>query len=211
MNGRRLYEEIGGVNERYLQQAAVFRARRKKPVWRTVLIAAALVLVGALLAGTLALSTGVVILGSWVLNGLAPDAPDVPEEPAVYSIAQMEQALVQRQDGILPVSEKQVPLFSGDAQLVWTDGESGDYYRISLNRYECESILYLMQQNKKEIHAGSEQPNYQVWISLGDGMVVSPYLKATAGNAGHGELFDYDPELELSEPLIRQIMECVQT
>ena len=57
MNGRRLYEEIGGVDERYLQEAAVYRVKRKQaPAWRALLIAAALTLAVALLLCTVAAS-----------------------------------------------------------------------------------------------------------------------------------------------------------
>ena len=72
-------------------------------------------------------------------------------------------------------------------------------------------MLYLMQTHQVEIDEHSERPSYQVWIAFGDGVVISPYLKANPGNTGHGELFDYDPELELSEDLIRKIIQCIET
>ena len=73
MNGRRLYEEIGGVDERYLQQAAAYRARKQAPAWRALLIAAALTLVGALLLCTIAAS---VTIG--VLVGILGEGEDIP-------------------------------------------------------------------------------------------------------------------------------------
>jgi hypothetical protein len=213
MNGRRLYEEIGGVDERYLQQAAAYRARKQAPAWRALLIAAALVLVGSLLVGTLALSIGVGVVGGMIMDELIPPTNDQQppqSEAPIYSIAEMEKSIAQRQQGIIPLEQEKVPLFGGDAQLIWTDGVSGDYYRVSLTRDECNAILSLMQKEQKDIGEHSEQPSYQIWVSLGDGTVISPYLKVNAGNTGHGELFDYDPEIELSEQMIKQIMRCVE-
>lgn len=212
MNGRRLYDEIGGVSERYLQQAASYRARRKSPAWRVALIAAALVLVGTLLLGTLAMSFGAILLGDWLFGSQEqPQPPENHEQPAVYSIARMENALENKQSVLTPVKAEHVPLFTGSAQLIWTDGESGEYYRVTLSEQELAGLLYLMQERQVDLDEDSEMPTYKIWISAGDGMVISPYLKADPGNAGHGELFDYDPELELSGQLIEQIIRCIET
>jgi len=214
MNGRRLYDEIGGVDERFLQEAATYRARRKAPTWRVALIAAVLALVGALLLGTLAMSVGIAIVGGILHDALDP-APEVPEQneevPVSYTIASMEQTLAQRQGNMQPLDADDLRLFNGSAQLIWTDSESGEYYRVWLSDSELGDLLYLMQKDPKDISADSEQPAYRIWICFGDGTVVSPYLKADAGNAGHGQLFDYDPELELSGDLIKLIMYCVET
>ena len=214
MNGRRLYDEIGGVDERFLQEAATYRARRKAPTWRVALIAAVLALVGALLLGTLAMSVGIAIVGGILHDVLSP-APEVPEQneevPVSYTIASMEQTLAQRQGNMQPLDADDLRLFNGSAQLIWTDSESGEYYRVWLSDSELGDLLYLMQKDPKDISADSEQPAYRIWICFGDGTVVSPYLKADAGNAGHGQLFDYDPELELSGDLIKLIMYCVET
>ena len=209
MNGRRLYDEIGGVSERYLQEASAYRARRKSPAWRIALIAAALVLVGTLLLGTLAMSFGAILLG--LGSQEQPQPPENHEQPAVYSIAKMESVLENKQSVLSPVKAENVPLFTGSAQLIWTDGESGEYYRVTLSEQELAGLLYLMQERQVDLDEDSEMPSYKIWISVGDGMVITPYLKADPGNAGHGELFDYDPELELSGDLIKLIMYCVET
>ncbi|MBQ7378575.1 MAG: hypothetical protein IJW70_02705 [Clostridia bacterium] len=213
MNGRRLYDEIGGVNERYLQEAATYRVRRKTPAWRTLLIAAALILVGALVLGTVSASTGIILLGRLLDNNQseAPDAPDVNQPVQNYTLANMEQTLAHKAENMLPTGADAIKLFDGQARLIWTDGESDAYYSVTLYGEELGNILYLMQAQQVDIDEDSEQPSYKVWICFGDGTVISPYLKNDAGNTGHGELFDYDPELELSEDLIGLIMRCVET
>ena len=51
----------------------------------------------------------------------------------------------------------------------------------------------------------SESVEVKVWLSYGDGTVVSPYLKHTRGNTGYGTLFDYSAEVEPSEKLTSTI------
>ena len=45
----------------------------------------------------------------------------------------------------------------------------------------------------------------RIWISLGDGRTVSPYLEYSAGNTGACELFGYEPEGEPSTKLTEYI------
>jgi hypothetical protein len=96
--------------------------------------------------------------------------------------------------------------------LIWSEQGSDAYYTVSLSTSECEQLISMMQsKNRTEFTEQSAQPKYQIWLSFGDGVVVSPYLKNTAGNAGHGEVFDYDPELELGDALAEQIALYIET
>ena len=206
MNGRRLYQEIGGVDEQYLQQAALYRAKRKKPVWRAVLIAAALGLVASLVIGTLAMSLGITLIG-W-LSGTDPD-PEQPVQPEVLSsLAQMEDSLILKQTLLQGSRAEELDLFGGSYTLIWRENGSDTYYSVSLSKRDMSHMLYLMQQERTEFGTDSEQPSMQIWICMGDGLVLSPYLKNSAGNTGHGEVFDYDPELELSDELVEWISYC---
>jgi hypothetical protein len=78
-------------------------------------------------------------------------------------------------------------------------------------KYSEQLILMMQSKNRTEFTEQSAQPKYQIWLSFGDGVVVSPYLKNTAGNAGHGEVFDYDPELELGDALAERIAAYIET
>lgn len=205
MNGRRLYEEIGGVDERYLQQAAAYRARRNAPAWRALLIAAALTLVGALLLCTIAASVTIGVLVGVLGEGQEP-TPPAPME-------QMELAMQEAQQKRSPRSADEVePMLFYQPMLIWSEQGSDVYYTVSLSTSECEQLISLMQsKNRTEFTEQSQAPKYQIWLSFGDGVVVSPYLKNTAGNAGHGEVFDYDPELELGDDLAERIALYIET
>lgn len=205
MNGRRLYEEIGGVDERYLQQAAAYRARRNAPAWRALLIAAALTLIGALLLCTIAASVTIGVLVGILGEGEEP-TPPAPME-------QMELAMQEAQQTRSPRSADEVePMLFYQPMLIFSEQGSDVYYTVSLSMSECEQLISLMQsKNRTEFTEQSQAPKYQIWLSFGDGVVVSPYLKNTAGNAGHGEVFDYDPELELSDDLAERIARYIET
>lgn len=203
MNGRRLYEEIAGVDERYLQEAGAYRARKKSPAWRVVLIAAALMLCGALLLGTVAAGVAIGVIGA-LIDRNEQQGQVVPSDPVV----QMEQVMAQ--NSLEPLAADELELF-GAPTLIWSEQGSDEYYSVTLESYELEKLVYLMQSSRREYTAQSEQPTYQIWLSFGDGVVVSPYLKNTAGNAGHGTVFDYDPELEMSDDLAEYIAYYIES
>ena len=202
MNGRRLYEEIGYVDERFLQEAASYRARKKSPAWRVVLIAAALLLSFTLLLGTVAAGVTIGVIGALI------DREEQPDQETLTPMEQMEKTMAQ--SSLKPLSADELAFF-GTPTLIWSEQGSDEYYSVTLSKSQCEQLVYLMQSSRREYTAQSEQPTYQIWLSFGDGVVVSPYLKNTAGNAGHGTVFDYDPELEMSDDLAEYIAYYIET
>ena len=202
MNGRRLYEEIGYVDERYLQEAGAYRARKKSPAWRTLLIAAALLLSFTVLLGTVAAGVTIGVIGALI------DREEQPDQETLTPVEQMELAMAQ--SALQPLSADELALF-GAPTLIWSEQGSDEYYSVTLTKSQCDQLVYLMQSSRREYTAQSEAPKYQIWLSFGDGVVVSPYLKNTAGNAGHGAVFDYDPELEMSDDLAEYIAYYIET
>ena len=202
MNGRRLYEELGYVDERFLQEAASYRARKKSPAWRVVLIAAALLLSFTVLLGTVAAGVTIGVIGALI------DREEQPDQETLTPMEQMEQTMAQ--SSLKPLSADELAFF-GTPTLIWSEQGSDEYYSVTLSKSQCEQLVYLMQSSRREYTAQSEQPTYQIWLSFGDGVVVSPYLKNTAGNAGHGTVFDYDPELEMSDDLAEYIARYIET
>ena len=202
MNGRRLYEEIGYVDERFLQEAASYRARKKSPAWRALLIAAALLLSFTVLLGTVAAGVTIGVIGALI------DREEQPDQETLTPMEQMEKTMAQ--SSLKPLSADELAFF-GTPTLIWSEQGSDEYYSVTLSKSQCEQLVYLMQSSRREYTAQSEQPSYQIWLSFGDGVVVSPYLKNTAGNAGHGTVFDYDPELEMSDDLAEYIARYIET
>ena len=212
MSGRRLYEEIGGVDERYLQEAAGYRAKRKQaPTWRVLLVAAALLMACVVVLS--AVSAGVaigVIFDALQEETVTPSNP-TQDSTVLTPLAQMEQTMQTVEGTLEQQSADELGLLGGNAKLIWSEQGSDEYYSVTLNTAQVEQLVYLMQSSRREYTAQSEQPTYQIWLSFGDGVVVSPYLKNTAGNAGHGAVFDYDPELEMSDDLAEYIAYYIES
>ena len=86
----------------------------------------------------------------------------------------------------------EIDFFNG-AYLIW-QSKSGGYCLKKLPDYSLRRLTSniggMAVGDDEEITLGTK-----VWISCGDGTVISPYLKASAGNIGYGELFNYEPEI----------------
>ena len=101
-----------------------------------------------------------------------------------------------------------IDLFDGKTKIIWENAER--YYVLDVasgsDRQSLENALdatYSVSQN-----IGSDD-GVRVWISYGDGSVVSPYLRESAGNIGYGELFDYSPEIVPSDDLAKLIDDLI--
>ena len=206
MNGRRLYEEIGYVDEKYLQEAAAYAVRRRNSAWRVMLIAASIMLACTLLLGTIAANFALDALRDWIVSqGQEPDASSTPME-------QMERAMDKAKRKQKACSADELMLFDRAPMLIFCEVGSDAYYTVSLSNEQLSRLVMRMQDNRRPYDAQtSVAPTYQIWLSFGDGVVVSPYLKNTAGNVGHGEVFDYDPELELGNALAQALLDCIQS
>jgi hypothetical protein len=49
----------------------------------------------------------------------------------------------------------------------------------------------------------------KVWVSMGDGRVISPYLAISEGNVGYGCLFDYESEVEPTDVFVQTVMDLI--
>lgn len=213
MNGRRLYEEIGGVDDKYLQQAAYYHARKKSKSspWRVLLVAAVLMLVSALVVVTVGASIAI-----GVIVDLLQNVPEVPDEPTqdqeqLSAVAKMELTMQTVQRTQTPLSAEKINFFNATPTLIFSEQGSEEYYTVRLTKEQCTKLIGTMQNNQRtEFSEQSPVPEYRIWLSFGDGVVVSPYLKNTPGNAGHGALFDYDPELEMNDVLAELITRCIE-
>ena len=104
-------------------------------------------------------------------------------------------------------SLNEINFFDGEINLIWTDENTDGYYVLTLE----ESQEYIEESLKKgysQMSANtseSESIGYTVWISYGNGKVVSPELKFSKGNVGYGELFEYSPEVVPGENLVKLV------
>ncbi len=109
------------------------------------------------------------------------------------------------------IDADEVDFFSGTPNIIWQNGESGKLYTLPVNdKNAFKEINILLQKGGIELSAAeAEGISTRLWISYGDGRVVSPYLKSSAGNMAYGKLFDYTAELAPDEEWMQFIAELI--
>ena len=200
-----LFSEIGGIDDRLLHEAEVYKPKSR--------VMPRILLVAACLALTVSLCLGTVVVASRAIDRLLPlvqdtQSPDVPDASTPKTLDEM---LVLSRDTASydRVRAEEFDFYDGRARLIWRYGD-GDEVCVSraLTAYELSS---LEREARKGTSVGETSPELtcRVWISLGDGTVVSPYLKLTEGNVGVAEFFDYDAELMPTEAFNSQISDIL--
>lgn len=198
-----LFRAIGEIDDRLVQEAACYRPRQLA-FSRVMLVAACLVL------------STVLAVGAFVLTNRrdkgedigALGTPPTSESPALPALDTL---LLDQRDTAnytTVASEEELDLFSGEVRVVWQYADS-DTLCVSRVLTERE-VGTLTRQLEKGASVGESSPalSCKVWIALGDGTVVSPYLKPSAGNCGI-DLFDYNAELLPSNDFITCISEIL--
>ena len=188
-----LFDEIGGIDESYIAAAQSARPMRARKPYRVAVLAAAAVLIMAMVV---ALPTRFVNDGdSAVLDEMtvstAPSQDDVEEKPSTQqSPFELDSVLSNAPDSFYVGETPE--LFDGTPRLLWL--QDGQLYGAKLSASELEH-LQREQGNGRQIGDATMEAEIMVWISYGNGLVVSPYLEDSPGNVGYGELFDYSPEI----------------
>lgn len=190
-----LFRAIGEIDDRLLHEAAVYRPQERSVLPRVLLIAATLSL-------AMALSVGAFLVSLRNDEGNAtPDAPNRNEEIETNGLDAVLLNARERADYTTVESAEALDYFSGNAYVVW---QYEDSQTLCLSRALTDKeVNELTAQIDQGTEVGEVSPalSCKVWILLGDGTVVSPYLKSSAGNTASGVLFDYNAELMPTERL----------
>ena len=96
-------------------------------------------------------------------------------------------------------------LYNGKTTLIWSDGEKL-YVRETEN---TESLKDTLSASVEPIPHG-EMPSYKIWISFGDGRVVTPFLEYSEENVFDGTLFDYSPKVLPSDEFLDELIEIIE-
>ena len=191
-----LFDAIGRLDDRLLQDALTWRPRNRLAITRALLMAA-----------TLSLSA--VIMVSGILLALRRDneqkadfTPNNDTEQTLPTISLDATLFARRDNGSYEtVSTEKLSFYDGKARIVWQYADS-DQLCVSreLTRQELATLKAELGKGER---VGTDSPSLRcsVWILCGNGEVLSPYLEASSGNVGQGELFDYEAELIPSDTL----------
>lgn len=197
-----LLEGIGEIDDTLLAEALAYRPRRRAN--------SRIVILAATLAVLLTLAMGLGVIGRLAEekkgDSVAPEFNDAPPQaPAQTGTLDSFLSSIEGGENFEYLTDKDaLPYCDGMAHVVWQySGDDGYYVSEGIEEEELDGL-------KGEIgrgyYVGTESPdlNYRVWVLLGDGRVISPYLVAASGNISY-EVFDYEPEIIPSEEFVTRI------
>ena len=103
-------------------------------------------------------------------------------------------------DNVIDISD--LNLLDGKTRIIWQNTESGTYYEAEIpqNKYNLASSNTYAQKA-----TDPDAPEYRIWFVSSSGEVTSPHLVASSGNVYYGALFDYNPELEITDTFIQKL------
>lgn len=191
-----LFDEIGGVDDRFIAEAGRFMnfSAPAKPrtgrTYRGLALIAACLLIFCMVDG--------MVLFFRLGNGFGIGADEKEEEPIAESLT-VEGVLLESTGYQNLSSAGELDFYDGDARLVWQKaGEESVSVSRALTQAEINRLFDLISLGT-DVGESSPEPEVRLWILLGDGRVVTPFLKPSAGTVGNAELFDYNAERELPE------------
>lgn len=214
-----LFDEIGGIDDSYIAHAQSAGVRRVGYPRRIAIIAAAaalaVVMVAALPMSFISFDKEEVANDRYddtaqgdapSANAPVPSAPDKEDVMDVIGAFELDSVLGIADDSL--VIGEAPDLFDGTPRLLW-QSEGGQLCGVTLSAAELEHLGREQGRGEQVGDAGLEA-EFQVWISYGNGLVISPYLEDSPGNVGYGELFDYSPEIIPSSAVTGRIRTIIE-
>lgn len=215
-----LFDEIGGIDDSYIAAAMSARPVRARRPSRIAVLAAAAVLVMAMVVALPmrfvtdkddAAHEGVHDAdpnrGTTTSLSTDPPAEDAEQKPDVIeSPFELDSLLSNTSDSFNMGGEPD--LFDGTPRLLWQTAD-GVLCGVKLSASELDH-LNREQGKGKQVGDAAMEAEVMVWISYGNGLVVSPYLEDSPGNVGYGELFDYSPEIIPSAAVTGRIRTIIE-
>ena len=217
-NENDLFRAIGDIDDRFITEAAEYR--RAKPnlpaIYRRVIAVAAALLV--VCAALLRIPQKNPPSGDSNTDGdTHPPLINLGYEwtaTASYRENTAFLTAIGNLTSTLPATTTAPPLYDGQAKIIWMDA-GGAYYTLVLEEIteqQKKRILSMLETTapEKAITTSEDAPPCSVWIALGDGTAVSPYLPYTAGTISYGTLADYAPEYLPAEDLMRLLCALIE-
>ena len=184
-----LYSEMNGISDVYISEALQLR-KRKKPGAAFFASGAAAVLIIAVLLPVL-----------WLF------VRHNNQDSVSFQLS------VSGAEGEIVANVSEIEFFDGKAKLIISENDG--FKIVSLPGASSNTIERILSENQLSSLSVNQsgqagQPEIpKMWLSLGDGRVISPYLKYSPGNISAGVLFDYEPEGEPPRRLTEYISDLL--
>ncbi len=196
-SAERLFDAIGMIDDRIIADAAECHSktpnRKEVPFLRRYAVSLTALLLAVLMVGSFVIANLSNLANSDSLNENLKDNVGVIDETR----KSLDFVLSAATPNTATLSLDEIDFFDGEVSLIWNYGGEDVYHKLTFEAKNAESeIKNCMSKSVEQIPAEKEDLTLcRVWVSYGNGEVVSPYLKESAGNVGYAELFEYSPEV----------------
>lgn len=213
-SAEKLFDAIGMIDDRFIAEAMdtaeyCSKAPQKKKVpflrrYATSLTALLLVVV---MAGGFVVAN---LSGVLDFDGLDENLKDDIGEVG-QSHKSLDFVLTATTPSTALITLEEIDFFDGEVSLIWNCGDEDGYHKLTFRESNAETLVKnCMSSSVKQISAETADENVcKVWISYGNGEVVSPYLKESEGNVGYAELFEYSPEVIPSDSFCDLVSDAI--
>ena len=134
-------------------------------------------------------------------DGLPPESDASDKINYIQNILILNKGIMTQIDG----SQVGTVLYNGKTTLIWSDGEE-----LYVRETENTEVLKDALSASREPIPDGEMPTYKIWISFGDGRVVTPFLEYSEENSFEGTLFDYSPKVLPSDEFIDELIKIIK-
>lgn len=196
-----LLDEIGNIDEEIITLAMPsFSGKRKTTGFRAVFAAAAAVAVIACAA-----------VGVFLVGRMSEDSHDGKNTQTDIQEQTVDELLSRAKSSPLTecfASRGDIDLFDGKTKIVWSESSSEEYYVIEVtSKSRKETLSKALSDTFESSVELTEHKRVEsrIWITYGDGRVISPCLDNSEGNVGYGEIFDYSAEIVPSDSFVKLI------
>lgn len=152
-----LLDEIGGIDESFVCEAANLPKKKKTPILRYT----------ALIAACMALVVGIFTMPRIFVMLKGDCVPEGAEEPGV--IRKSEKNCVFSRNA-------EDKLADGESLLLWQTGENTPVYCISVGKDDTAKIISLLGKGSPYKQSKADALPMWIWIRFDDGKTVSPFL-----------------------------------
>lgn len=187
-----LFDSIGDIDDRFVSEAESF-VKARQAIIRTRRVKFA-----SLVAAAAAIAIAIIPLFS--KNLFSP--PNSGEPGLNNNAVNVETVLsqVREEEFLQLVSGDEIDYLDNTAKLIWQYEGDEDYVVLELSEPDKKGLTEAMKTHGST-YGVDETAGCYVWISLGNGTVVSPYLLDSPGNVGISA-FEYMPEVEPSDSFV---------
>ena len=181
-----LIDEIGMIDDRYVNEVLLAKENRRAATKRrTIALLAAVVAALVLMIGSLWIGK---IAWDRILENAQP-----PHSVDATSLEERILALdTERFEKLTTAEDTQAALHDGSVKLIFrSDAEEYRFITVSDQKDAAKLRQYLSGDGNKTPVTDPPKAHLQLWVSLGNGHVLTPYLLEESGGGAYGVLPDY--------------------